>query len=295
MILSRSILSGSALAAVSMTLATPALAQQAGLQIAVVDAASGAPVAGATVVVDNRETGQRRSLTTNAQGLVRLEALATGGAYVVRVAASAAYGPAQAEAVALRSNFASSVTLRVKALGGAMGAGPAIIVTGTRAVTTINTVNAEISASLSQKELAALPVEGRDVMGALVRLRSLAQHAHHGSGCVCLRARAPAPHTSSMLIQVRTLTGGSAAAHCDAADTVGELRGRLAEQRATLAHAKLLCRVGGWVGRWGGNPARGTCAAARAAARPPPAHPPLARRHHRGCCWRTTPCWHHWT
>jgi hypothetical protein len=37
-------------------------------------------------------------------------------------------------------------------------------------VTGVNAVNAEVSASLKGEELAALPVEGRDVLGALVRL-----------------------------------------------------------------------------------------------------------------------------
>ena len=141
------------------------MAQQAGLQIAVVDATSGAPVTDAEVTIENREIGLRRVERTDAQGMVRLEALATGGAYTVSASASGRYQGAEAQAVSLRSNFARSVTLRLEPLGG-----ETIVVTGSRAVTGINTVNAEISASLSQAELTALPIEGRDVIGALVRL-----------------------------------------------------------------------------------------------------------------------------
>ncbi|MBB3860024.1 outer membrane receptor protein involved in Fe transport [Novosphingobium hassiacum] len=152
-------------AAMAVVLATPAMAQQAGLQVSVVDAASGEPVAGAQVVFENAAIAVRRTVRSDAQGLARLQALGTGGAWVVSTAASDTYQEAQAQPVQLRANFASSVTLRVKPVGASE-----ITVTAARAVTGINTVNAEISASLSQVELAALPIEGRDVIGSLVRL-----------------------------------------------------------------------------------------------------------------------------
>jgi outer membrane receptor protein involved in Fe transport len=156
---------GTALTSFAIACASPAMAQQAGLQIAVVDAENGTPVADAQIVIENREIGLRRVERSNEQGMVRLEALATGGAYIVSVPDSARYQGVLATPVSLRSNFARSVTLHLKPIGG-----EAIVVTAKRAVTGINTVNAEISASLSKSELAALPIEGRDVIGSLVRL-----------------------------------------------------------------------------------------------------------------------------
>lgn len=156
---------GSTIAAFAVSLSSPALAQQAGLQIAVVDADTGAPVADAVVMVSNPAIGFQRALRSNEQGLVRLEALSTSGAYVVSAPASDDYQASEAQAVTLRSNFARSVTLQLNAEGAA-----AIVVTASRAVTGINTVNGEISASLSANELQALPIEGRDVIGSLVRL-----------------------------------------------------------------------------------------------------------------------------
>lgn len=156
---------GCALVSISAMIAPPAHAQQAGLQIAVIDAETGEAVAGTQVVIENKAIGLRRVETTNAQGMVRLDALTTGGAYTVSTSGSDRYEAAEARPVSLRSNFASSVTLRLHPAGTA-----AIVVTASRAVTAINTVNAEISASLSDKELQALPIEGRDVVGALVRL-----------------------------------------------------------------------------------------------------------------------------
>jgi outer membrane receptor protein involved in Fe transport len=163
--LSPRIILGSAIAVLAVAAASPAIAQQAGLQIAIVDAETGMPVPGAEIVIENKDVGLRRVEWSDDQGLIRLEAMTTGGRYTVSAPASDRYQATQAEPVALRSNFARSVTLRLNPIGGT-----AIVVTGVRAITGINTVNAEISASLSYKELAALPIESRDVIGALVRL-----------------------------------------------------------------------------------------------------------------------------
>lgn len=156
---------GTTLAACAASLSSPALAQQAGLQIAVVDADTGAPVANAVIIVSNPAIGFQRKLRSNDQGLARLEALSTSGAYIVSVPASADYQASEAQAVTLRSNFARSVTLQLSPEGT-----DAIVVTAARAVTAINTVNGEISASLSADDLQKLPIDGRDVIGSLVRL-----------------------------------------------------------------------------------------------------------------------------
>lgn len=156
----RSSLYLSAAAIAAATLTSPALAQQAGIQIALVDAATGEPAADVAVRIDNADIGFSRTVRSDAQGLVRIEGLTTAGTWRV----TAIDGNQQAS-VTLRANFTSSVTLRLAA----SGAEP-ITVTGLRGITGINTVNAEVSASLGQQELAALPIEGRDVLGALVRL-----------------------------------------------------------------------------------------------------------------------------
>ncbi len=157
-------------AAVSVFVVSPAKAQQTGIQVAVVRADTGAPVPDAELVIENRALSLRRAVRTDERGQVRLEGLTTGGAYTVAFAGSADFSPIASAPVALRSNFTRSVTLRLVAAGAAASDGEEIVVTGTRAVTGINTVNAEISGSLTERELRDLPVEGRDVLGALVRL-----------------------------------------------------------------------------------------------------------------------------
>lgn len=147
--------------------AAPAQAQQAGIQIAVVDAASGAPLAGVAVTIANPGTGFRRVTRSDAQGLVRLEGLSTGGLFQISTGESRDHAAAAPQIVEVRSNFASSITLRLAPLG------QTITVTGTRSVAGViglNAVNAEVSASLGREQLTALPIEGRDVIGSLIRL-----------------------------------------------------------------------------------------------------------------------------
>lgn len=160
---SRLLISASALAALSV--AAPAQAQQAGLQIALVDAATNQPAAGVEVRIENADIGFARTVQSDAQGFVRIEGLTTAGLYRVTALAGGRFADDQQASVSLRANFTSSVTLRLAPLGNAT-----IVVTGARGITRLNTVNAEVSASLGQAELTALPIEGRDVSAALVRL-----------------------------------------------------------------------------------------------------------------------------
>lgn len=158
-------LAGSAIVAVAISLAAPAYAQQAGIQIALVDAETGVPAANVAITVENPDIGYKRTLRSDTQGLVRLDGLSTAGDYRISAAPSGQYEATEPTTVSLRSNFTSSVTLRLSPAGAG-----SIVVTGRRGVTGVNTVNAEVSASLKQNELTALPIEGRDVIGALVRL-----------------------------------------------------------------------------------------------------------------------------
>jgi hypothetical protein len=153
-------------AAAMLYVASPALAQQAGLQVVVVSANSGAPLPDTDVVIANDALGVARAARTDANGQIRLEALPTGGAWVVRHAATAALAAGESAPLSLRNNFTSSVTLALAEAD----AGGEIVVTAARSVTAINLVNAEVSASLGETQLRALPVEGRDLFGALVRL-----------------------------------------------------------------------------------------------------------------------------
>jgi outer membrane receptor protein involved in Fe transport len=155
---------GGLTAVAALSLATPASAQQAGIQVTLVDADSGVAASGVEVEIRNPDIGFVRRAQSDAQGVVRLEGLSTAGVYQVSTRPSGAYDTAAA-AVHLRSNFTVSVTLSLRA-----ATVEELVVTARRGVTGVNTVNAEVSASLKREELDRLPIEGRDVLGALVRL-----------------------------------------------------------------------------------------------------------------------------
>jgi hypothetical protein len=163
-ILIRTAARAGAIGAAALALSTPAFAQQAGIAVTLVDE-TGAPVADAEVMIANPAIGLVRTLRSDAQGRVRLEGLTTAGEYRVSVPASDRYAALAARPIELRANFASSVILQL-----APSASSGITVTAARAITALNTANAEISASLAREQLVALPIEGRDVIGALVRL-----------------------------------------------------------------------------------------------------------------------------
>ena len=145
-------------------IAGPVLGQQAGIQVAAVDAETGAPAVGVEIVIDNPGTGYRWSAVTDGRGLVRLEGLSTGGEYRVATGQTAAYNATQPRVIPLRSNFSSSITIRLSPVD------QPITITGIPVTTGLNGVNAEVSASLDRDQLGQLPVEGRDVASALVRL-----------------------------------------------------------------------------------------------------------------------------
>ncbi len=152
-------------AALGIGAPTFVLAQQAGLQIAVIRADSGGPVANQIVAIRNSELGVALERVTDDFGQARVAGLTTAGRWVVSVAASESHGAIQSDPLELRANFVRTVTLALPAEELAE-----VRVEGRRTVATINTVNAEVSASLDQDALTSLPIEGRDVLQALARL-----------------------------------------------------------------------------------------------------------------------------
>ncbi len=157
---------------VLLSLPTPLAAQQASLEVLVLDQGTAAPLVGTEVILANSDLGLRSAATTNAQGKARFSSLSTAGKYRVSVAETAtAYGIDSGE-LSLRANFDRSVTLSLAPKETLTGE---IVVTEGVGVAQINTINAEVSASLRQVEIDNLPVEGRDITRALYRLPNVTQ------------------------------------------------------------------------------------------------------------------------
>lgn len=163
-----------ALAVLSILAATTALAQQAGIQVAVTTAATGEPATERAVDVSNRDLGVALSGRTDSFGQVRFEGLTTTGAWIVSVPTADGETAATTKPLQLRANYVRTVNLVIAA----DATDPQLAevqVVARRAVTGINTVNAEVSATLDEAALAGLPIEGRDVIRALARLPNVVQ------------------------------------------------------------------------------------------------------------------------
>lgn len=159
------------LLALGLGFAAPALAQ-ANLEVTVIDGASGTGLAAVPVELSNAATGYRSTQTTNSQGKARFSALGTGGSYTLRAQAGDDYTEAEASGILLRANFDSSVTLEVQRRE---TFSEDISVTAERQLVALNTVNAEVSSTLQERELELLPVEGRDLTRSLYRLPNVTQ------------------------------------------------------------------------------------------------------------------------
>lgn len=131
-----------------------ALAQGATLDVAVLRG-DGARLDGHTVEVRNAGTGYTRRMLTSAQGRAHFEAVPAAEGYQVYLD-----GAPASEPIALRADESRSV---------AVGLLDTVVVSATRAATSTK-LGAEVSADLDREQLAALPIEARDLSGALVRL-----------------------------------------------------------------------------------------------------------------------------
>ncbi|MEM9056026.1 MAG: TonB-dependent receptor [Pseudomonadota bacterium] len=142
------------------TLFVSALLATAPLHAAIVDvsvsAADGTPASGQRVRLRNPLTGFEADATGNRAGRARFSGVPAGPGYEVVVD-----GVVLSAGIRLRSDEARAVDVR---------AAETVIVTARRQSLAINALDAEVSASLDGTELAALPVEARDLTRALIRL-----------------------------------------------------------------------------------------------------------------------------
>ncbi|MEL7532790.1 MAG: TonB-dependent receptor, partial [Bacteroidota bacterium] len=148
------------------------LQAQTDLEITVLNLSSNQGVADALVVLENEEIGYGAEGRTNAQGKITFSGLAIVGSYTATAKETDDLFESNVPGIELRSNHKSSVTIVM--LPRADFDMDEVIIKGNSA-TKINTVNSEVSATLSQREVQALPIEGRDITRALYRLPNVTQ------------------------------------------------------------------------------------------------------------------------
>jgi outer membrane receptor for ferrienterochelin and colicin len=159
----------------AIILAVPCVAwAQASLDVSVIGFADKQPLPGLVVTLSNVGTGQRSEAITDGQGKVRFSGLNTSGSYTVSTNETGEHNVARSSDITLRSNFERSITLLAIEKSN-LQALEEIIVVGSRGITRLNTINAEVSSTFSKEELETLPVEARDITRSLFRLPNVTQ------------------------------------------------------------------------------------------------------------------------
>jgi len=152
---------------------------QVALEVTVIDGKTGDSVQSVEVVAANAETGETRVAETGRTGRARFEGLTTGGRWQVRTGATDRYEAALSDPLSLRATFTHSIRLVLARRDeGAAAQGETaeeIVVTGSRSFARINTINAEVSSTLTAEEIRTLPVEARSLERALIRLPNVTQ------------------------------------------------------------------------------------------------------------------------
>lgn len=148
------------------------LQAQTGLEITVLNLSTNQAVTDAVILLENEAIGYAAEARTNAQGKVTFSGLAIVGTYIATAKETDDLFESRVPNIELRSNHKASVTIVM--LPRADFDLDEVIIKGNSA-TKINSVNAEVSATLSQREVQALPIEGRDITRALYRLPNVTQ------------------------------------------------------------------------------------------------------------------------
>lgn len=124
------------------------------------------------ITLERKEIGFVSSMATDNQGKVFFR-LSTPGTYAIYATASDLIKSVDTVYVNVRANEHASASLLVVPKINEL---PMVVLEGTRYSTTnMNTQNAEVSSELTAKELAQMPIEGRDVTRSLYRLPNISQ------------------------------------------------------------------------------------------------------------------------
>ncbi len=130
-------------------------AHAAVVDVAISDA-SGRPTSGVLVLLQNESTGFLARNESNNNGRARFSGVPAGSGYAVVVD-----GVERTAEIRLRSNESRAVKFELL---------DTVTVTAKRTAVSINSLDAEVSATLNQEQLEVLPIEGRDLTRALIRL-----------------------------------------------------------------------------------------------------------------------------
>ncbi|MCB0618485.1 MAG: TonB-dependent receptor plug domain-containing protein, partial [Saprospiraceae bacterium] len=143
---------------------------QAALEITLLDSLN-MPVAFQQVLLSNPQIGLERETLSNEKGKARFEGLSTSGSYSVLVPEGSFYQAQSRENVSLISNKTHSIVLILTDKVLSLEA----VTVSAGSYQGINSIDAEVASELTRREIAELPLEGRDITRALYRLPNITQ------------------------------------------------------------------------------------------------------------------------
>ena len=144
---------------------------QSEVEVLVMDTVQHTPTGQIAVRLENPAIGFSVTRTTTAQGKIVFSGLSTAGAYRVVTLENMVFSASASEPFQLRANEKQSVLVYVQSKITALE--PIEVLAG--GIATLNTRNAEVSATLDAGDVTQIPIEGRDLSRALYRLPNVVQ------------------------------------------------------------------------------------------------------------------------
>ncbi len=154
-----------------MLLSTQLMAQQV-LEITLKNKNTRTSAEGVVVTLNNSQIGYSSSQISDINGKTRFTGLSTSGEYVASISGNLIYADQKSAPVSLRSNFNQSISFNLTEKASIELQSVSI---EANSITKINTLNGEVSSTLTQQDLESLPIEGRDITRSLYRLPNVTQ------------------------------------------------------------------------------------------------------------------------
>ncbi|MCB9267418.1 MAG: TonB-dependent receptor [Lewinellaceae bacterium] len=156
-----------------MLLVAAAVFTQADLNVSVINFLTNQQVEGIEVTLLNDSRGIEKTATTDMRGTAVFRSLPEVGGYRLVFEGNEAFEASSTEAFSIRSNQNKAVQLNL--LERREVQLDEVVVLGAGSPTQINRKDAEVAFELRQKEIEAIPIEGRDITRVLYRLPNVSQ------------------------------------------------------------------------------------------------------------------------
>ncbi|MCB0615556.1 MAG: TonB-dependent receptor, partial [Phaeodactylibacter sp.] len=146
---------------------------QADLNVTVINYLSNQAVEGVEVLLLNEGRGIKEARVTDVRGTAVFKGLSEVAGYQLVFEGNGQFEASSTEDISIRSN--QNLTVQLNLLEKREIQLDEVVVLGAGSTTSINRKDAEVAFELKQKEIEAIPIEGRDITRVLYRLPNVSQ------------------------------------------------------------------------------------------------------------------------